>query len=49
MTIEVANIILKAKDDMSGVEIALVAMIRSLQKRVEELERVLEETKVRCG
>jgi hypothetical protein len=49
MTIEVANIILNAKDDMTGIEIALVAVIRSLEKRVEELERVLEETKVRCG
>jgi hypothetical protein len=35
MTIEVANIILNAKDDMSGIEIALVAIIRGLQKRVE--------------
>ena len=33
MTIEVANIILNAKDDMSGIEIALVAIIRGLQKR----------------
>jgi hypothetical protein len=45
MTIEVANIILNAKDDMSGIEIALVAIIRGLQKRVEALERVLEEAK----
>jgi hypothetical protein len=45
MTIEVANIILNAKDEMTGVEIALVAVIRGLEKRVEELERVLEEAK----
>jgi hypothetical protein len=39
MTIEAANIILNARDDMTGVEIALVTVIRNLQKRVEELER----------
>jgi hypothetical protein len=39
MTIEVANILLDARDDMTGVEIALVTVIRNLQKRVEELER----------
>src|ERR1022692_3770484 len=43
MTSEVANILLNAKDDMTGVEIALVAVIRDLQQRVEELKRVLEE------
>ena len=39
MTIEVANIVLSARDDMTGVEIALVTVIRDLQRRVEELER----------
>src|ERR1022692_2424668 len=43
MTSEVANILLNAKDDMTGVEIALVAVIRDLQQRAEELKRVLEE------
>jgi hypothetical protein len=46
MTSEVANILLNAKDDMTGVEIALVAVIRDLQQRVEELKRVLEESEL---
>ena len=50
MTIEIANILLGARDDMTGIEIALVAVIRGLQERVEELERVLErKQKVRCA
>ena len=44
MTIEVASIILNAKDDMTGVEIAVTA-IRSLEKRVEEWERVWKKAK----
>ena len=47
MTIEVANIIQDAKDETTGVEIAFIAVIRSLGKRVEELELVLEETKAK--
>jgi hypothetical protein len=49
MTSEVANILLNAKDDMTGVEIALVAVIRDLQQRVEEIRRVLEEVDVVRG
>lgn len=45
MTIEVPNIILDAKDKMNGVEIALIAVTWSFEKRVEELEPVLEKKK----
>ena len=41
------SIIQDAKDETTGVEIAFIAVIRSLGKRVEELELVLEETKAK--
>jgi hypothetical protein len=39
MTVEAANDILKARDEMTEVEIALATVVQDLQRRVIRLER----------
>jgi hypothetical protein len=39
MTLEQAQTVLRATDDMTGIEIALLKVIAALEKRVADLEK----------